>query len=83
MVDDGDVKSVSAAVEVERLLEDDGSTGAEKVLDATDTADSCEGGSAGLCTVDGAIGKSPCSSRPMGWGRRARGDLGIMGTVAG
>lgn len=33
MADESEVKSVSAAVEAERLLDDDGNAGAEKVLD--------------------------------------------------
>lgn len=36
------MKSISATVEVERLLELDGSLGAEKVLDTLDKIDSCE-----------------------------------------
>lgn len=42
---EGDVASVSAAVEVDMLLDDDSSVGAENVLDATETMDSCESGS--------------------------------------
>lgn len=48
----GDVISVSPAVEVERLLEDEGSRGTEKVLDAADMQDSCESGGSRLY-IDG------------------------------
>lgn len=44
----GDVTSVSPVVDVERLLEDEGNRGAEKVLDAVDMYDSCEFGSSRL-----------------------------------
>lgn len=44
----GDVSSVSPVVDVERLLEDEGNRGAEKVLDAVDMYDSCEFGSSRL-----------------------------------
>jgi len=53
LVDDGGVNSVSAAVDVERLLEDDGNPGAEKVLDAIECNDSCDSGRYCLCS--GAI----------------------------
>jgi hypothetical protein len=36
------VRSVSAVVEVDRLLEEEGSAGAEKVLETADWTDSCE-----------------------------------------
>jgi hypothetical protein len=42
LVEDGVVRSVSAVVEVDRLLDEDGSAGAEKVLDVADCTDSCE-----------------------------------------
>lgn len=48
MEGNGDVKSVSPAVDMERLLDEDGNWGAENVLDATDTYDSCESGSSRL-----------------------------------
>ena len=44
----GDVTSVSPVVDVERLLEEEGNRGAEKVLDAADMYDSCEFGSSRL-----------------------------------
>jgi hypothetical protein len=53
-----DVGSVSVVVDVDRLLDDDGSFGAEKVLDAVDIADSCE------------FGRSGCSAAPSGSARR-------------
>jgi hypothetical protein len=68
-VDDGDVKSVSAVVDVERLLGNEGNFGAENVLDAVEITDSCESGksdwitgaTAGVCMIsafsDCAIGK--------------------------
>jgi hypothetical protein len=40
LVNVGEIKSVSVVVDVDKLLEDDGSFGAEKVLDTLDTADS-------------------------------------------
>ena len=42
---EGDVKSVSAAVEFDTLLLDDSNGGAANVLEAADTYDSCESGS--------------------------------------
>lgn len=36
LVEEGVVRSVSVAVEVDRLLEEEGSAGAEKVLDTAD-----------------------------------------------
>ena len=36
------VRSVSVVVAVERLLDEEGSAGAEKVLDIADWTDSCE-----------------------------------------
>jgi hypothetical protein len=38
-------------VDVDKLLEDDGNFGAEKVLDTVDTTESCELGSSGLWIV--------------------------------
>jgi hypothetical protein len=46
--DNGDVKSVSPVVELERLLDEDGKWGAENVLDAADIYDSCESGNSRL-----------------------------------
>lgn len=40
LVDEGVVKSVSAVVDVDRLLDDDGNFGPEKVLDTTERTDS-------------------------------------------
>lgn len=51
MVVDGVVSSVSVVVDVDRLLDDDGNLGAEKVLDTVDITDSCESGKSCLCTV--------------------------------
>jgi hypothetical protein len=42
LVEDGVVRSVSVVVAVERLLDEEGSAGAEKVLDTADWTDSCE-----------------------------------------
>lgn len=38
------VRSVSVVVDVDRLLDNDGKFGAEKVLDTVEIADSCESG---------------------------------------
>lgn len=54
--DEGDVKSVSATVDADRLLDDDGNWGAENVLDAADTKDSCESGSSRLYRVGTGAG---------------------------
>jgi hydrogenase maturation factor HypE len=51
LVDVGEVNSVSVVVDVDKLLEDDGNFGAEKVLDTVDTTESCELGSSGLWIV--------------------------------
>jgi hypothetical protein len=48
-VDAGDVSSVSVVVDVDKLLDDDGNFGAEKVLDTVEITDSCESGRCGLC----------------------------------
>jgi hypothetical protein len=48
---DGVVDSVSVVVDVDRLLADDGSFGAEKVLDTVEITDSWESGKSCLCTV--------------------------------
>jgi hypothetical protein len=42
---------VSAVVDVDRLLDEDGSLGAENVLDTVDTSESWEFGRSGLGTV--------------------------------
>jgi hypothetical protein len=42
LVDERVVRSVSVVVEVDRLLEEEGSAGAEKVLETADWTDSCE-----------------------------------------
>lgn len=66
-VDEGVVKSVSVVVEVERLLEEDGSAGAEKVLDTAEWTDSCESGKSGLCRagIDGVGAVSGASAGTM------------------
>lgn len=51
MVEDGVVRSVSVVVAVERLLDEEGSAGAEKVLDTADWTDSCEAWGSALFTV--------------------------------
>lgn len=48
--DEGEVKSVSAAVELEMLLDNDSNCGAANALEAADTNDSCESGSSRLCS---------------------------------
>ena len=49
LAEEGAVESVSVVVEVDKLLDDDGKAGAEKVLDTTDWTESCElGDSSGL-----------------------------------
>jgi hypothetical protein len=70
-----DVSSGSVVVDVDRLLDDDGSFGAEKVLDTAETTDSCELGTSGLGAAlsecvgmvlafsDGAIDKYVVCSR--------------------
>jgi hypothetical protein len=70
-----DTGSVSVVVDVDRLLVDDGSFGAEKVLDTVERADSCESGRSGwsaalsgcarsvLAFSDGAIDKYVVCSR--------------------
>jgi hypothetical protein len=40
LVDAGEVNSASVVVDVDRLLDDDGNFGAEKVLDTVDTTES-------------------------------------------
>lgn len=50
-MEDGGLASVSAIVDVDRLLDDDGSFGAENVLDTVDSTDSWESGGSGLCAV--------------------------------
>jgi hypothetical protein len=52
-----DVSSGSVVVDVDRLLDDDGSFGAEKVLDTAETTDSCELGTSGLdAALSGCVG---------------------------
>jgi hypothetical protein len=51
LVADGVVNSVSVVVDVDRLLDDNGNFGAEKVLDTVEIADSCDAGKSCLCTV--------------------------------
>lgn len=48
LADAGEVKSASAVVDVDKLLPDDGSLGAENVLDTLEIIDSCELGRSGL-----------------------------------
>jgi hypothetical protein len=48
---DGVVNSLSVVVDVDKLLDDDGNFGAEKVLDTAESTDSWESGKPGLCTV--------------------------------
>ena len=62
MADEEDVKSVSAAVEVDRLLEEDGKAGAEKVLDKIDGTESCEAWNSGGCNT-GAVAGALATSR--------------------
>jgi hypothetical protein len=74
-VEAGVVRSVSVVVDVDRLLDDEGSFGAEKVLDTVEIADSCESGKSCLRAVaaagawampllsDGAIDKQVVFSR--------------------
>jgi hypothetical protein len=52
LVDEGVVElvSVSAVVDVDRLLEDDGNAGAENTLDTVEWTDSCEFCGSGLGT---------------------------------
>jgi hypothetical protein len=45
---DGVVRSVSVVVDVDKLLDDDGSFGAEKVLDTVEMTDSWESGRSDL-----------------------------------
>jgi hypothetical protein len=51
LADADDVGSVSAVVDVDKLLDDEGSFGAEKMLDTVEITDSCESGGSGLCAV--------------------------------
>jgi hypothetical protein len=51
LADAGDVSSVSAVVDVDKLLDDDGNFGAEKMLDTVEITDSCESGGSGLSAV--------------------------------
>jgi hypothetical protein len=50
-VDEGVVRSMSVVVEADRLLEEEGSAGAEKVLETAEWTDSCESWGTGLSTV--------------------------------
>jgi hypothetical protein len=53
-----DAKSASVTVDVERLLDDEGGAGAEKVLEAAETIESCELGSSALYS----LGMSCCGA---------------------
>jgi hypothetical protein len=49
---DGGTTSASATVVVDRLLDDDGNFGAEKVLDARETTESWEFGGSGFAAAE-------------------------------
>jgi len=55
LAEEGAVESVSVVVEVDRLLDDDGKAGAEKVLDTTDWAESCESGNSSGLSAAAAV----------------------------
>lgn len=46
-VDVGEVSSVSVVVDVDKLLDEDGNAGAEKVLDTVEMTEPCESGKSG------------------------------------